>query len=152
MVRPLLNEAPRARAKEIMIPNPQSTLAHSADPSPKNERRARRCFVCVEVDRQRPARSRFIHSYPARLSSSSPPAMLSRRLITSARRSYSISATARPFAERINANWEGTATDGGTTKNYIGGEFVGAFLPLYRQACVRKGDGLGVKRAKRLIG
>jgi malonate-semialdehyde dehydrogenase (acetylating)/methylmalonate-semialdehyde dehydrogenase len=29
-----------------------------------------------------------------------------------------------PFAEKISAEWKGTSATGGTTKNFIGGEFV----------------------------
>lgn len=51
-----------------------------------------------------------------------------RRRVTSARcyttRASGLSATARSKAEHISANWKGTSLVGGTTKNYIGGEFV----------------------------
>lgn len=36
----------------------------------------------------------------------------------------SLSAAARPVAEQISAEWKGTSATGGTTKNFIGGEFV----------------------------
>ncbi|GLB36007.1 putative aldehyde dehydrogenase family protein [Lyophyllum shimeji] len=35
-----------------------------------------------------------------------------------------LSAAALPKAERISAEWKGTSATGGTTKNFIGGEFV----------------------------
>lgn len=35
-----------------------------------------------------------------------------------------LSATARAKAEKLSADWKGTSATGGTTKNYIGGEFV----------------------------
>ncbi|KAG7099016.1 hypothetical protein E1B28_000899 [Marasmius oreades] len=36
----------------------------------------------------------------------------------------SLSASARPHAEKLSAEWKGTSATGGTTKNFIGGEFV----------------------------
>ncbi|KAF8745101.1 hypothetical protein AX14_010571 [Amanita brunnescens Koide BX004] len=36
----------------------------------------------------------------------------------------SLNAKALPFAEKISAEWKGTSATGGTTKNFIGGEFV----------------------------
>lgn len=42
---------------------------------------------------------------------------------TSAVRS-ALSASALPKAEQISAGWKGTSATGGTTKNFIGGEFV----------------------------
>ncbi|KAF8445799.1 methylmalonate-semialdehyde dehydrogenase [Boletus edulis BED1] len=35
-----------------------------------------------------------------------------------------LSQTARPWAEKLSAEWKGTHATGGNTKNYIGGEFV----------------------------
>jgi malonate-semialdehyde dehydrogenase (acetylating)/methylmalonate-semialdehyde dehydrogenase len=35
-----------------------------------------------------------------------------------------LNATARAKAEQVSADWKGTSLTGGTTKNYIGGEFV----------------------------
>ncbi|KAF9270041.1 methylmalonate-semialdehyde dehydrogenase [Marasmius fiardii PR-910] len=35
-----------------------------------------------------------------------------------------LSSSARPLAEKISAEWKGTSAMGGTTKNFIGGEFV----------------------------
>ncbi|KAF8898900.1 methylmalonate-semialdehyde dehydrogenase [Infundibulicybe gibba] len=35
-----------------------------------------------------------------------------------------LSAAARPIAEKISSEWKGTSLTGGTTKNFIGGEFV----------------------------
>lgn len=35
-----------------------------------------------------------------------------------------LSAAARQQAERISSDWQGTSATGGTTKNFIGGEFV----------------------------
>lgn len=35
-----------------------------------------------------------------------------------------LNAKALPFAEKISAEWKGTNATGGTTKNFIGGEFV----------------------------
>lgn len=55
----------------------------------------------------------------------------------------SLSFKARPYAEAINANWYGLRTDGGSTKNYIGGEFLGvsaphSFLRIDRLSAFRK--------------
>jgi hypothetical protein len=36
----------------------------------------------------------------------------------------SLSAAALPKAEQISAEWQGTSATGGTTKNFIGGEFL----------------------------
>lgn len=36
----------------------------------------------------------------------------------------SLNDNARHRAERLSADWKGTNASGGTTKNYIGGEFV----------------------------
>jgi malonate-semialdehyde dehydrogenase (acetylating)/methylmalonate-semialdehyde dehydrogenase len=36
----------------------------------------------------------------------------------------SLSAAALPKAEQISAEWKGTSATGGTTKNFIGGEFI----------------------------
>ena len=51
------------------------------------------------------------------------------RLRTLRGRSYatsapSLNATSRAKAEQLSADWKGTSLVGGTTKNYIGGEFV----------------------------
>ncbi|KAF8560228.1 Methylmalonate-semialdehyde dehydrogenase [Imleria badia] len=50
------------------------------------------------------------------------------RLSPIARRPYAtlsgLSQTARPWAEKLSAEWKGTHATGGNTKNYIGGEFV----------------------------
>lgn len=35
-----------------------------------------------------------------------------------------LNATSRAKAEQLSADWRGTSLVGGTTKNYIGGEFV----------------------------
>lgn len=43
---------------------------------------------------------------------------------TSTRTSDGLSALARPIAEKISAEWKGTSMTGGTTKNFIGGQFV----------------------------
>lgn len=58
-----------------------------------------------------------------------------RRKVFAAARTYAtstkwggLSAAARPAAEAINVNWQGLRTDGGTTKNYIGGEFLGKLV------------------------
>lgn len=48
----------------------------------------------------------------------------SRSFATSARVNAGLSALARPIAEDISANWKGTSMTGGTTKNFIGGQFV----------------------------
>ncbi|KAF5356173.1 hypothetical protein D9756_004093 [Leucocoprinus leucothites] len=48
----------------------------------------------------------------------------SRSFTTSARSNTSLSALARPVAEKISAEWKGTSMTGGTTKNFIGGQFV----------------------------
>jgi len=48
----------------------------------------------------------------------------SRSFATSARASAGLSALARPVAEKITAEWKGTNMTGGTTKNFIGGQFV----------------------------
>lgn len=44
------------------------------------------------------------------------------------RRSYAtlsgLSQTARPWADKLSAEWKGTHATGANTKNYIGGEFV----------------------------
>lgn len=47
----------------------------------------------------------------------------SRSFATSAPLS-ALSATALPKAEQISAEWKGTSATGGTTKNFIGGQFV----------------------------
>lgn len=39
-------------------------------------------------------------------------------------RASGLNATARAKAEQVSADWKGTSLTGGTTKNYIGGEFV----------------------------
>ena len=49
--------------------------------------------------------------------------LLSRCLSTSAR-SSALSPLARPVAESISAAWRGTSMTGGTTKNFIGGQFL----------------------------
>ena len=36
----------------------------------------------------------------------------------------SLNAVARPKAQQLSADWKGTSATGGTTKNFIGGEFV----------------------------
>jgi len=41
-----------------------------------------------------------------------------------ASRASALNATASAKAEQISADWKGTSLTGGTTKNYIGGEFV----------------------------
>lgn len=48
----------------------------------------------------------------------------SRSFATSARVGAGLSALARPVAEKITAEWKGTSMIGGTTKNFIGGQFV----------------------------
>ena len=35
-----------------------------------------------------------------------------------------LNAVAREKAEQISANWKGTSASGGSTKNFIGGQFV----------------------------
>lgn len=35
-----------------------------------------------------------------------------------------LNAIAQPIAEKISAEWKGTSVTGGTTKNFIGGQFV----------------------------
>lgn len=35
-----------------------------------------------------------------------------------------LNAIAREKAEQLSANWKGTSASGGSTKNYIGGQFV----------------------------
>ena len=44
------------------------------------------------------------------------------------RRAYAtlsgLSQSARPWAEKLSAEWKGTHATGGNTKNYIGGQFV----------------------------
>jgi malonate-semialdehyde dehydrogenase (acetylating) / methylmalonate-semialdehyde dehydrogenase len=35
-----------------------------------------------------------------------------------------LSASARPRAEKLSAEWKGTSATGESTKNFIGGEFV----------------------------
>ena len=47
----------------------------------------------------------------------------SRYLLTSAR-SPALSPLARPVAESISTAWKGTSMTGGTTKNFIGGQFL----------------------------
>lgn len=43
-----------------------------------------------------------------------------------------LTSKARAAAESISANWKGTNADGNTTKNYIGGKFVGTSgIPLF---------------------
>lgn len=51
------------------------------------------------------------------------PSLRARAFATSAVRS-ALSASALPKAEQISAEWKGTSATGGTTKNFIGGEFV----------------------------
>ncbi|TFK77243.1 methylmalonate-semialdehyde dehydrogenase [Pluteus cervinus] len=46
-----------------------------------------------------------------------------RRISTSASRN-ALGSAARPLAEKISSEWRGTSMTGGTTKNFIGGEFV----------------------------
>jgi len=48
----------------------------------------------------------------------------SRALATSAPYRAPLSSLARPVAEKISAGWKGTSMTGGTTKNFIGGQFV----------------------------
>lgn len=43
---------------------------------------------------------------------------------TSARASAGLSPLARPVATEISAKWKGTSMTGGTTKNFIGGQFA----------------------------
>ncbi|KAF9462086.1 methylmalonate-semialdehyde dehydrogenase [Collybia nuda] len=57
----------------------------------------------------------------ARFSRISP--LRARPFATSATRA-ALSASALPKAEQISAEWKGTSATGGTTKNFIGGEFV----------------------------
>lgn len=44
------------------------------------------------------------------------------------RRTYAnlsgLSHSARPWAEKLSAEWKGTHATGGNTKNYIGGQFL----------------------------
>ncbi|KAJ3560469.1 hypothetical protein NP233_g10821 [Leucocoprinus birnbaumii] len=47
-----------------------------------------------------------------------------RSFATSTRSNAGLSALARPVAEKISAEWKGTSMTGGTTKNFIGGQFV----------------------------
>ena len=47
-----------------------------------------------------------------------------RTLTTSAPRMSSLGATAKAKAEKISQEWAGTSATGGSTKNFIGGEFV----------------------------
>lgn len=47
-----------------------------------------------------------------------------RSFATSARANAGLSALARPVAEKISAEWKGTSMTGGTTKNFIGGQFI----------------------------
>jgi malonate-semialdehyde dehydrogenase (acetylating) / methylmalonate-semialdehyde dehydrogenase len=35
-----------------------------------------------------------------------------------------LSASVRPRAEQISTHWKGTSATGGTTKNFIGGQFI----------------------------
>lgn len=51
------------------------------------------------------------------------PSLRTRAFATSAVRP-ALSAAALPKAEQISADWKGTSATGGTTKNFIGGEFV----------------------------
>lgn len=46
-----------------------------------------------------------------------------RRFATSAIHS-GLGPTARSHAEKISTDWKGTSMTGGTTKNFIGGQFV----------------------------
>lgn len=48
----------------------------------------------------------------------------SRSFSTSAPSSAGLSPLARPVANEISAKWKGTSMTGGTTKNFIGGQFV----------------------------
>lgn len=47
------------------------------------------------------------------------------RLFSTTRRSLAagLSPRAQPIAQALAANWKGTTTDGGDTKNFIHGEF-----------------------------
>lgn len=46
------------------------------------------------------------------------------RSFSSSPNSRALNAKALPLAEKISAEWKGTNATGGTTKNFIGGEFV----------------------------
>lgn len=50
--------------------------------------------------------------------------VLSRLPSLGSRSFATLSAVALPKAEKISAEWKGTSVTGGTTKNFIGGEFV----------------------------
>ncbi|KAF9029268.1 methylmalonate-semialdehyde dehydrogenase [Hymenopellis radicata] len=47
-----------------------------------------------------------------------------RRCFSSSSVSRALSAAARPKAEQLSDQWKGTSATGGTTKNFIGGQFV----------------------------
>jgi malonate-semialdehyde dehydrogenase (acetylating) / methylmalonate-semialdehyde dehydrogenase len=46
------------------------------------------------------------------------------RLFSTSAPRADLSAAALPKAEQISAEWKGTSATGGTTKNFIGGEFI----------------------------
>jgi malonate-semialdehyde dehydrogenase (acetylating)/methylmalonate-semialdehyde dehydrogenase len=66
----------------------------------------------------------------------------SRSFTTSARVGAGLSALARPVAEKISAEWKGTSMIGGTTKNFIGGQFVESkadkWLEVHDPVCYAK--------------
>ncbi|KAK2461646.1 hypothetical protein APHAL10511_006109 [Amanita phalloides] len=46
------------------------------------------------------------------------------RLFSTSTRLNALNAKAQAFADKLSAEWKGTSASGGTTKNFIGGEFV----------------------------
>ncbi|KAH0590900.1 hypothetical protein H2248_001015 [Termitomyces sp. 'cryptogamus'] len=52
------------------------------------------------------------------------PRRLSARVLSTSAPRFALSPAALPKAERISAEWKGTSATGGTTKNFVGGEWM----------------------------
>ncbi len=66
-----------------------------------------------------------------------------RRCFSSSAVSRALSAAARPMAEQLSDQWKGTSATGGTTKNFIGGQFVESKATEWTEVL----DPVGHKRA-----